>query len=112
LIKLLNFTLFKCKELLEFFITLSFLNEQFFLLLKKFIPKCYLLHKPFDHSIRIFAKFTRKRIIIITRNIIIITREGIFITGDILRRGKSNGFYLLFAFLGHETCVLGEVEKK
>jgi hypothetical protein len=62
-------------------------------LLKKIIPNSYLLHKPFDHSFRIFTKFTWKRITI-TRSIIIIiiTRKRIFITSDILRRVRSIGF--------------------
>jgi hypothetical protein len=83
------------------------------LFLKKFIPNSYLPHEPFDHSIRIFAKFTRKRfIIIITRSVIIITKKSILIISDILRRGMSTGFYLLLAFLCHEARVLGKVGKE
>jgi hypothetical protein len=77
----------------------------------KLIPDSYLLHKPFDHSIRFFfAKFTRKRIIIITRNIII-TRESIFITCDILGRGMSICFYLILPSLAMRHVCLGRFGK-
>jgi hypothetical protein len=65
----------------------------------------------FDHSTRFFRKFTRKRVIIITR-IIIITRKSIFITSDLFRRRGSIGFYLLSTFHCHEACMLWELEKE
>jgi hypothetical protein len=78
----------------EFFANVSFLNKQFFLLLKKVIPSFWL-----------------GRVIIITRSIVI-ARKSIFITSDIFGRGGSFWFYLIFAFLCHEACVLGEVWKE
>jgi hypothetical protein len=77
------------------------------LLLKKSIHKSYLFHKPFDHSFRIFTKFTWKTITI-ARSIIniIITIKHIFITSDIFWRGMSIGFYLVFSFLSPLKALL------
>jgi hypothetical protein len=79
--------------------SLLFFLEQFVLFLKMLIPNSYLLHKLFDHSIRIFANF------IITRSDIIITRKSIFITKTYLGEDETLVFtFFLSPFATRHVC--------